>query len=136
MLRYAVHRKQAELAGAELRENRIREQENARLERGLLPTALLTSDRVTATTRYLPGRERTQLGGDFLDVVETPDGIVHAVIGDVSGHGPDEAAIGVCLRIAWRALVLAGHRGVELLAWHPVFASGRPVRSPSRPPER
>lgn len=37
----------------------------------------------------------------------------------MSGHGPDEAALGVALRIAWRALVLAGLsteavlRGVE-----------------------
>jgi serine phosphatase RsbU (regulator of sigma subunit) len=30
------------------------------------------------------------------------------LIGDVAGHGPDEAALGVCLRIAWRTLVLAG----------------------------
>ena len=114
-VRYAVHRKQAEQANAELRENRIRSQENARLERGLLPTPLLRSDGVAVTSRYLPGRERAQLGGDFLDVVETADGAVHALIGDVSGHGPDEAALGVCLRITWRALVLAGHRGVDLL---------------------
>ena len=33
---------------------------------------------------------------------------MHLLIGDVSGHGPDEAALGVALRIAWRALVLAG----------------------------
>ena len=37
---------------------------------------------------------------------------MHAVIGDVSGHGPDAAALGVCLRIAWRTLVLGG-RGVD-----------------------
>ena len=47
------------------------------------------------------------LGGDFFDVVETADGRVRAVIGDVMGHGPDEAALGVHLRVAWRALVLA-----------------------------
>jgi serine phosphatase RsbU (regulator of sigma subunit) len=116
-LRYSVHRKRAELAAAELRENRLRAQENARLERGLLPPPLLRSQAITATSRYLPGRQRALLGGDFLDVVQTPDGTVHAVIGDVSGHGPDEAALGVCLRIAWRALVLAGHRGVELLEY-------------------
>ncbi|MFC1419454.1 PP2C family protein-serine/threonine phosphatase [Streptacidiphilus cavernicola] len=115
VLRYAVHRKNAERASAELRENRIHAQENARLERGLLPAPLLRTDAVVATSRYLPGRERALLGGDFLDVVQTDDGIVHAVIGDVSGHGPDEAALGVCLRITWRALILAGHRGVELL---------------------
>ncbi len=30
------------------------------------------------------------------------------MIGDVSGHGAAEAAVGVGLRVAWRALVLAG----------------------------
>lgn len=29
-------------------------------------------------------------------------------MGDVSGRGPDEAALGAGLRIAWRALTLAG----------------------------
>ena len=120
VVRYAVHRKQAERANAELRENRIHAQENTRLERGLLPAPLLHDDRVSAAMRYLPGRQRALLGGDFLDVVQTGggadgDATVHAVIGDVSGHGPDEAALGVCLRITWRALVLAGHRGSELL---------------------
>jgi serine phosphatase RsbU (regulator of sigma subunit) len=114
-LRYAVHRKRAEQANAELLENRIREQENARLERGLLPAPLLTSDQVSVTSRYLPSRDRALLGGDFFDVVQTGDGILHALIGDVSGHGPDEAALGVSLRISWRALVLAGHTGADVL---------------------
>lgn len=38
------------------------------------------------------------------------------MIGDVCGHGPDEAALGVELRIAWRALTFAGLCGDELLA--------------------
>ena len=33
---------------------------------------------------------------------------MHALIGDVCGRGPAEAALGVCLRVAWRTLVLAG----------------------------
>jgi serine phosphatase RsbU (regulator of sigma subunit) len=37
------------------------------------------------------------------------------VIGDVSGHGADEASLGVRLRMAWRTLVLAGHTGERLL---------------------
>jgi len=115
VVRYAVHRKQAERAGAELRENLIQARENARLERGLLPAPLLHTPEVAVASRYLPGRERALLGGDFLDVVQSPDGTVHAVIGDVSGHGPDEAALGVSLRITWRALVLGGHHGIELL---------------------
>ncbi len=115
-LRYAVHRKQAERTASQLRENRLRAQENTRLERGLLPAPLLTGQTVTPVTRYLPSREHALLGGDFLDIVQTDDGIVHAVVGDVSGHGPDEAALGVCLRIAWRTLILGGHRGPEMLA--------------------
>ncbi len=38
------------------------------------------------------------------------------MIGDVCGHGPDEAALGVELRIAWRALTFAGLCGDALLS--------------------
>lgn len=114
-VRYAVQRKQAERANAALQIGRLRAEENARLERGLLPEPLLSSSAVTASSRYYPGRAQALLGGDFLDVVQTEDGQVHAVIGDVSGHGPDAAALGVCLRIAWRALTLGGHRDQHLL---------------------
>jgi serine phosphatase RsbU (regulator of sigma subunit) len=38
------------------------------------------------------------------------------LIGDVSGHGVDEAALGVELRAAWRALTLAGVPDDALLA--------------------
>ena len=37
------------------------------------------------------------------------------MIGDVCGHGPDEAALGVRLRVAWRALVLASRPPDEVL---------------------
>ncbi|MFF2203513.1 PP2C family protein-serine/threonine phosphatase [Streptomyces sp. NPDC058145] len=114
-LRYAVQRKQAERANAALQIGRLRAEENARLERGLLPEPLLSSSSVTVSSRYYPGRAQALLGGDFLDVVQTDDGHIHAVIGDVSGHGPDAAALGVCLRIAWRALILGGHRDQHLL---------------------
>jgi serine phosphatase RsbU (regulator of sigma subunit) len=55
------------------------------------------------------------LGGDFYDAVRGPTGTVHAIIGDVSGHGPDEAALGALLRVSWRALVLAGVAEERLL---------------------
>ncbi|MFI7385575.1 PP2C family protein-serine/threonine phosphatase [Streptomyces sp. NPDC049813] len=114
-VRYAVHRKQAERASADIRADRLRAEENARLERGLLPQPMIAASSIRAVSRYLPGRERALLGGDFLDVVQTPDGQLHAIVGDVSGHGPDAAALGVCLRIAWRSLTLGGHRAEELL---------------------
>ncbi|MDO0934198.1 SpoIIE family protein phosphatase [Streptomyces sp. DG2A-72] len=114
-IRYAVERKRSDTAERRLAEGRMRAQENRRLERGLLPTPLLEGSSLRFAARYRPGRSRALLGGDFYDVVRTPDGTVHAMIGDVCGHGPDEAALGVELRIAWRALTLAGLCGDELL---------------------
>ncbi|QKW08242.1 SpoIIE family protein phosphatase [Streptomyces sp. NA04227] len=115
-VRYAVERKRADMAQRQLTESRLRAEENARLERGLLPTPLLDGSALRFTAHYRPGRSRALLGGDFYDVVRTPDGTVHAMIGDVCGHGPDEAALGVELRIAWRALTLAGLCGDTLLS--------------------
>ncbi|MFD7118679.1 PP2C family protein-serine/threonine phosphatase [Streptomyces sp. NPDC059922] len=115
-IRYAVERKRADIAHRQLTESRLRAQENARLERGLLPTPLLQGSDLSFAAHYRPGRSRALLGGDFYDTVRTPDGTVHAMIGDVCGHGPDEAALGVELRIAWRALTLAGLCGDQLLS--------------------
>ncbi|MGW4158009.1 PP2C family protein-serine/threonine phosphatase [Streptomyces sp. NPDC004788] len=115
-IRYAVERKRADAVQVKLTESRLRAQENARLERGLLPTPLLEGSALRFAARYRPGRSRALLGGDFYDTVRTPDGTVHAMIGDVCGHGPDEAALGVELRIAWRALTFAGLCGDELLS--------------------
>ncbi|MFE3161814.1 PP2C family protein-serine/threonine phosphatase [Streptomyces sp. NPDC059224] len=114
-IRYAVERKRSLTVERKLAEGRMRAQENRRLERGLLPTPLLDGSSLRFAARYRPGRSRALLGGDFYDTVRTPDGTVHAMIGDVCGHGPDEAALGVELRIAWRALTLAGLCGDELL---------------------
>ncbi|GAY15589.1 PP2C family protein-serine/threonine phosphatase [Mycobacterium sp. shizuoka-1] len=113
-LLYAIERKRAELTAVDLHTSQARAQENARLERALLPLPLLDDDPgVTIVTQYRPSRENALLGGDFFDVVQTPDGTVHVMVGDVSGHGPDEAALGAALRIAWRALTFAGLRGNE-----------------------
>lgn len=114
-IRYAVERRRAEVAQDELRAERLRQNESARLERGLLPRPIVSDTRLRIATGYRPGRARTLLGGDFYDVVEVAGGTVHAIIGDVSGHDTDAAALGVCLRIAWRTLVLGGRAPDELL---------------------
>ncbi|WP_228538109.1 PP2C family protein-serine/threonine phosphatase [Nocardia sp. XZ_19_385] len=113
-VRYAIQRKQAERMSAALRVSNLRAEANLRLERGLLPKPLLRGEPVVdVAARYRPGRDNTLLSGDFYDVVQEADGTVHALIGDVSGHGPDEAAIGVGLRLAWRTLVFSGVTGVR-----------------------
>jgi serine phosphatase RsbU (regulator of sigma subunit) len=106
-LRYAVERRRAEVQSRQLYASRLQAAENARTERGLLPQPRTRDPRLRVATCYSPGRS-SLLGGDFYDVIETADGTVYALVGDVAGHGPDEAALGVCLRIAWRTLVLSG----------------------------
>ena len=106
-IRYAVQRRQTQLTEVQLREERLLAAENSRLERGCCPSRCCGPTSSSCASHYRPGRARAVLGGDFYDVVELPDGRVRAVIGDVMGHGPDEAALGVHLRVAWRALVLA-----------------------------
>jgi len=115
-LRYAIERRRAELSEHELIEARVQARENTRLERGLLPTALIRDPLLRLTADYRPGRQRALLGGDFYDAIEFDDGAVHLMIGDVCGHGPDEAALGACLRAAWRALTLAGLPQQDVMA--------------------
>jgi serine phosphatase RsbU (regulator of sigma subunit) len=115
-LLYAIERKRAELISADLHASQLRARENALLERGLLPSPLLLEEPgVDIVARYRPSREDALLCGDFYDVVQTPDRVVHVLIGDVAGHGPHEAALGAALRIAFRALTFAGVHGVELM---------------------
>jgi len=116
VIRYAVERRRFEEMQQQLREAQIYARENARLERGLLPSPLLSDARLTVATRYRPGGGRMLLGGDFFDLVEAADGWVHVVVGDVCGRGPEEAALGVCLRVAWRTMVLAGRPMAEVLS--------------------
>jgi serine phosphatase RsbU (regulator of sigma subunit) len=107
-LRYAVERKRADENAGRLREVELRQAESARLERGLLPQPLMDTDKVIVRSFYRAGRRRGLIGGDFYDAVQTAPDQLHFMIGDVCGHGVDEAALGVELRVAWRALVLAG----------------------------
>jgi len=114
-LRYAAERRRAELTAQQLSIAQLEARENARLERGLLPAPLVSDPCLRLATHYRPGRRRALLGGDFFDAVQVGDDTVHVLIGDVSGHGPDAAALGVSLRIAWRTLVIGGHSIQALL---------------------
>lgn len=105
-VRYAVQRRMSAEQQRALYRSQVRADETVRLERALLPTPLVSDDRVAVMVGYVPGGNGL-LGGDFYDAVERPDGSVLCVIGDVAGHGPDEAALGATLRTAWRTLVLA-----------------------------
>lgn len=88
--------------------NAAAERLHARLEASLRPSGPVDHPRLRVIMRYRTGEQRLHLGGDF--VGSTPVGAagLHFVIGDVSGHGPDAAALGAMLRSTWKALVLSG----------------------------
>nr|WP_210728265.1 SpoIIE family protein phosphatase [Cellulomonas septica] len=113
-VRYAVQRRRLEETDRALYRSLVRAEETTRLERALLPTPAVRDDNLEVRVGYRAGRDGL-LGGDFYDVVELPDGHVLALVGDVCGHGPDEAALGATLRTAWRTLVLAGTPAGEIL---------------------
>src|ERR1700761_6383610 len=116
VIRYAVERRRWDEAQRQLHAAQVSARENARLERGLLPSAVLDDPRLSYATGYRAGGAQRLLGGDFYDLVQASDGWVHALVGDVCGHGPAEAALGVSLRAAWRALVLAGQPPAAVLS--------------------
>lgn len=106
-VRFAVARHRGDRAARDLFRAEVRAKEWARLEQSLVPVPLVGDPGVRVEVAYRAGRDGV-LGGDFYDVVERADGALAAVLGDVSGHGPDEAALGATLRIAWRTATLAG----------------------------
>jgi PAS domain S-box-containing protein len=100
---------------------------SARLQAGLLPTPSISDPRLAIHTRYRAGEDRLLLGGDFFDAVERPDATFTVLIGDVSGHGADAAALGATLRAAWRGLALTLPDPVAIVrALDAVFAAERP----------
>jgi hypothetical protein len=79
-----------------------------RLERGLMPSLPFEREGVTVLSHYRPGEHQLDLSGDFIDVLDRGDAGVAVICGDVSGHGPDAAALGAMLRASWQALSVSG----------------------------
>lgn len=71
------------------REHRV----SATLQQALLPTRLPEIDGIAFDAVYQPGASEAQIGGDWYDAVELPDGRVIVSIGDVTGRGVRAAVI-------------------------------------------
>ncbi|MFD7701085.1 SpoIIE family protein phosphatase [Streptomyces caelestis] len=78
------------------------------LQRSFLPESLPETARADLAVRYLPADEHTEIGGDFYEAIDTPDGLVVAV-GDVAGHSLDAAMVMGQVRHALRAYAVEGH---------------------------
>jgi PAS domain S-box-containing protein len=84
------------------REHRIAET----LQRSLLPDRLPEIPGVVLAARYVPATSDIEVGGDWFDVVQLPNGTVALAIGDVAGHGLRAASTMGQLRMALRAYAL------------------------------
>ena len=112
---YAMARAGVEERDLKLLEADLSQRENRRLALGLIPQLHVADPTLRCATLYRPAGGSNLLGGDFLDAIERPDGTVRLILGDVAGHGPEEAALGVSLRVGWRSLVLGGAHPGETL---------------------
>ncbi|MGI4896206.1 MAG: ATP-binding SpoIIE family protein phosphatase [Janthinobacterium lividum] len=93
-----------------------RSAETARaLQSALLPRRLPNSESVHLTSRYRPGTDGAEVGGDFYDAFRTDRAFV-VVMGDVQGHNSHAAALMGQVRTAVSAYVSEGHEPAAVLA--------------------
>jgi Stage II sporulation protein E (SpoIIE) len=78
------------------------------LQHALLPQALPEIRGVETAARYVAGREGTDVGGDWYDVIPLDESRFVFVVGDVSGHGVGAATIMARLHFAIRAYAAQG----------------------------
>ncbi len=86
------------------------------LQRSVLPAALPSVDGVQLAARYLPGTRELDVGGDWFDAIELPNGRVALVVGDVVGKGVSAAASMGQLRNALRAFAMERLKPTSALA--------------------
>lgn len=63
------------------------------LQAGLRPRALPAIPGADLAARFLPAGDENEVGGDFYDVFAAGEGVWTTIVGDVSGKGPEAAAV-------------------------------------------
>lgn len=109
----------AQMASARIENARLFERERGvavALQRSLLPQVTPIAPGLTVASRYLPGAAGTEVGGDWYDVIELPEGRTGLVIGDVLGRGIQAAAVMGQLRAVLRGYALEGLSPADLLS--------------------
>ncbi|WP_328292566.1 SpoIIE family protein phosphatase [Kineococcus sp. NBC_00420] len=84
------------------------------IQLALLPHRLPETAAVRLTSRYLPGTDGAEVGGDFFDAIPTDRAFVLSM-GDVQGHNAAAAALMGRVRTAVRAYVSEGHDPAAVL---------------------
>src|SRR6202000_1721115 len=90
------------------------------LQRAILGPARLPDG---FAARYEPASRPLEVGGDWFDIVELPDGRIGIVVGDCVGHGLDAATVMGQLRSAFRALLLQDASAAQTLTAMDRFAA-------------
>ncbi|MER7439961.1 SpoIIE family protein phosphatase [Micromonospora avicenniae] len=84
------------------------------LQRSLLPRRLPEINGLDLAVRYEPASARTEVGGDFYELVML-DGRLLLAVGDVAGHSLHAATVMAELRHAVRAYAVEGHQPGAIL---------------------
>lgn len=85
------------------------------LQHALLPRTIPAIPGLEIVVRYRAAAEKAYVGGDWYDVVPAGEDRFVFVIGDVSGHDVQAAAVMASLHYACRAYALEGHPPAEIL---------------------
>ncbi|MEA2404287.1 MAG: hypothetical protein QOE08_934, partial [Thermoleophilaceae bacterium] len=85
------------------------------LQAELLPSRLPVVPGAEVAVRYRAAGELNEVGGDFYDVFQRPDGDTALVIGDVSGKGAEAAAVTALARHTVRASSMHGSSPCQAL---------------------
>lgn len=77
-----------------------------RLQRALLPASFPNVEGIELRGAYRPASAEAEVGGDWYDAFELPDGRVAISMGDVAGHGLEAATVMGEIRQAMRAAAI------------------------------
>ncbi|MBV8364858.1 MAG: SpoIIE family protein phosphatase, partial [Candidatus Eremiobacteraeota bacterium] len=78
------------------------------LQRASLPDSLPNVPGMQVRSHYSPGAQEAEIGGDWYDAFQLPDGRLALSIGDVAGKGLQAAATMSSVRLALRAAAFEG----------------------------
>jgi GAF domain-containing protein len=78
------------------------------LQESILPSRLPRVEGIESASVYLPAGTDVEIGGDYFDLFEAPDGRVVVSMGDVCGKGVEAATKTSMIKYAIRGMAVAG----------------------------
>ena len=106
--------------------HQLRQATAEQLQRGLMPRSLPEIAGLSLGAHYQPGGTGSDVGGDWYDVIELPDGATALVLGDIAGRGTRAAMVMSEMRAALRAYVVLDPAPSAVLERMDAFVASRP----------